>query len=177
MFGSGFRIALGRFKFLWRSSKWLKSCRITHRFAESYVDKAVEYRKNLASGEGSTGSGKDRDRKHKTLLYAMAEQTEDRMVLRNEILQALMAAQETTAVLISNVLFLLSRHPNVWEKLREEVASLENEELNMDLLLSLKYLRNVLDESKILQRILLSQRSADVEFCLQLSACIRYSRK
>jgi len=40
-------------------------------------------------------------------MYAMAEQKEDRIELCNQILQALMA---TTAVLISNVFLLLSRH-------------------------------------------------------------------
>lgn len=76
----------------------------------------------------------------------MAEQTEDRTQLRNEILQALMAAQETTAVLISNVFFLLSRHPSVWKELRQEALSLADDQLEMDILLNMKYLRNVLNE-------------------------------
>ena len=44
----------------------------------------------------------------------MAQKTEDKKELRNEILQALMAAQETTAALISNVFFLLSRNEFIW---------------------------------------------------------------
>ena len=148
MFGSGFRIALGRFKFLWRSSRWLESCRITHQFADTYVDRAIEYRKSLGCGNKGNLKEKD-DPKRNILLYAMAAQTDDRSALRNEILQTLMAAQETTAVLISNVFFLLSRHPSVCEHLRQEILCLNIGDLDIDLLLGMKYLRNVLNEGKI----------------------------
>ncbi|KAL8729769.1 MAG: hypothetical protein Q9166_004492 [cf. Caloplaca sp. 2 TL-2023] len=146
MFGSGFRIALGPIKWLWQSSKWRESCSVTHRFAERYVQKAIAYRRQLQSGKSAQPADGEA-RRPQNLLYNMAEQTEDRMALRNEILQALMAAQETTAVLVSNVFFLLSRNPSVWERLRQEALSLRHDQLEMDVLLNLKYLRNVLNES------------------------------
>ena len=80
----------------------------------------------------------------------MAEQINDKMELRNQILQALMAAQETIAVLISNVFFLLSRHPLVWQRLRKEIIALGDSVLDVDTLQNLKYLRNVLNESESL---------------------------
>ena len=147
IFGAGFRIALGPFKILWRNSKWRRSCLASHEFAERYVQKAVEYRQ-LRDTEtdieafGTTTTG------HPNLLYSMAKQTGDRVQLRNEILQALMAAQETTAVLISNVFFLLSRHPSVWDTLRGEALSLNDSQLEMDTLLHMKNLQYVLNEGE-----------------------------
>ena len=85
--------------------------------------------------------------KRLNLLYAMAELTNDRTELRNESLQALMAAGETTAVLISNVFFALSRHPEALRRLREEISSIENKELDFDLLHNMDYLRKIFNES------------------------------
>ena len=150
MFGSGFRIALGPLKFLFRDSKWPKACKTTHRFADYYVDKALQWRQERVPQEKvqSTSEGRKDDGQHHILLHGMAEQTEDRIELRNQILQALMAAQETTSVLISNVFFLLAKHPNVWQRLRQEALSLEDDDIGVDTLQNLKYLRNVLNESE-----------------------------
>ena len=154
MFGSGFRIALGPLKFLFRDSKWPRACETTHRFAEYYVDKALQWRQermHLEKIKSTGGELKDHRQQH-ILLHGMAEQTEDRTELRNQILQALMAAQETTSVLISNVFFLLSRHLNVWQRLRHEALSLEDHEITVDTLQNMKYLRNVLNESESLDQ-------------------------
>lgn len=147
MFGSGFRIALGPFKFLFRDRKWLESCKTIHRFVDTYVDMALRSRQELPVGD-KLGSGNHDNPQRHILLHAMAEQTNKKTELRNESLQALMAAQETTAVLISNVFFVLSRHPGVWQQLRVEVLSLKSQELNFDLLQNMKYLRKVLNESE-----------------------------
>ena len=151
MFGSGFRIALGPFKFLYRDPKWLESCKITHKFAEKYVDKALEYRQASQSRAKDSMPKDHTNRQQHILLFAMAEQTDDRTGLRNQILQALMAAQETTAALISNVFFLLARHPITWQRLREEVVSLGDREPDLDLHRNMKYLRNILNESESTQ--------------------------
>ena len=151
MLGSGIQIALGPFKFLYSymDSKWLKSCEVTHHFVDRYVNKALELRqtmdkKNLQS-EKESGS----IRNPYTLLSGMAEQTADKIVLRNEILQALMAAQETTAALISNVFFLLSRHQPIWTQLRKEVLRFQGQHPDQESLQRMRCLRNVLNESKL----------------------------
>ena len=115
MQGSGIRIVLGPFRFLYPylDSGWLKSCRVTHQFADKYVAKALEDR-HLSNTRPYT------------LLSGMVSRTDDKLTLRNEILQALMAAKETTAALMSNVLFLLSDHPSVWHRLRDEVSSVQD---------------------------------------------------
>ena len=149
MFGSGLRIALGPLKSLFRDSKWYRACRTTHRFADHYVDKALQWRHeriHLDETQSTQGKLKDHRQQH-ILLHGMAEQTDERTELRNQILQALMAAQETTSVLITNVVFLLSRHPVVWQRLRREILMLGDHEITIDALQNLKYLPNVLNES------------------------------
>lgn len=142
MLGSGIQIALGPFRFLYQSSQWRKSCETTHAFAGKYVTKALKYRESLrCSSPAEEDSGK-----RAILLHGMAEQTDDPLTLRNEILQALMAAQETTASLICNVFFLLSRHKPVWRELRKEVLALGDHELNAEVLQSIPNLRNIMNE-------------------------------
>ena len=149
MFGSGFRIALGRFKILWPTRQWLKSCQTTHSFVDQYVDKALEHRSRFLTANKVGASAQQSNLTvGQNLLYAMAEQTGDRTSLRNESLQAMMAAQETTAVLVSNVVFLLARHENVWHRLRSEVLTLDPQNLDANAVQSLKYLQQVLNESK-----------------------------
>ena len=174
MFGSGFRIALGPLKFLFRDSKWPRSCEITHRFADYYVDKALQWRQermHLEKMQSTGGELKDHRQQH-ILLHGMAEQTEDRTELRNQILQALMAARETTSVLISNVFFLLSRRPIVWQRLRREVLLLEDHQITLDTLQNMKYLRNVLNESESLEQYRLVEKrliwNGPLALCLYL---------
>lgn len=142
-------MALGPFKFLFRDSKWPVSCKKTHDFAEKYVNKALNHRRQILSNHNDLALELGDKQQRHVLLYAMAEQTEDRIELRNQILQALMAAQETTAVLISNTFFLLSRHPLVWQQLRKEVLALADTALDTDVLQKMGYLRNVLHEGNI----------------------------
>lgn len=150
MFGTGMRIALGPFKSLLWDPKWVKAYEKAHSFVEKYIDLTLESRQALLSEGQKTTSGSH----SYNLLSAMAEQTTDKIELRSEILQALMAAGETTAILISNVFFALSRHPGVWQKLRHEVLSIGTRELNFDLLQSLHYLRKVLNESMTFTKML-----------------------
>ncbi|KAI4235845.1 MAG: hypothetical protein LQ349_002884, partial [Xanthoria aureola] len=152
MFGSGFRIALGPFKFLYRNSKWREACRITHAFADRYVQRALEYRQSVMSGASQDDKAENNDPSHfpsrnKPLLYHLALQTSSPLTLRNEILQTLMAAQGTTAALLSNVFFLLARHPAVYQRLRQEILALGDDDPDFDRLLHLKYLQNILKET------------------------------
>lgn len=142
--GCGMRIALGPLKVLLPKKGWLKACSKTHDFADVYVERALQYRKeSLAAGQ----TPEDRN-KQRTLLFNMAMQTDDRVVLRDQIMQAMMAASETTAALISTVFHVLSNHPSVFTKLRAEVLAGGHAALDFDKLGRMKYLQNVILESE-----------------------------
>lgn len=152
MQGSGVQIALGPFGFLYRyvNSKWLESCKITHNFADRYVDKALQYRRTMMESIKNPTEKAGGTQQPYVLLFGVAEQTADWTELRNVILQVLMAAQENTAPLISNVFFLLSRNQSVWQRLRAEVSTLKDANHDQASLQGMKYLRNVLNESESL---------------------------
>jgi cytochrome P450 len=59
----------------------------------------------------------------------------------------MMAATETTASLISNIIRILATNPPVFAKLRAEVLAVGDEPLEFDRLGRIRYLQNVISES------------------------------
>jgi hypothetical protein len=60
-----------------------------------------------------------------------------------------MASQETTLVLLSNTLFILSRNLIYWHRIRKEALEKGDSLLTFDDLLSSKVLQNILYECKL----------------------------
>lgn len=82
----------------------------------------------------------------RSMLQGLATQMYDVHYIRSQILQGMMAFQETTAVLIANTMFLLSRHPRYWSRLRHEVRQRGEELLTFENLNNFKPLQNILSE-------------------------------
>lgn len=57
-----------------------------------------------------------------TFLHALANLTQDRKVLRDQILTILVAGRDTTASALSWVFYELARHPEITRKLRAEIV-------------------------------------------------------
>ncbi|KAL2059151.1 hypothetical protein ABVK25_000443 [Lepraria finkii] len=64
-----------------------------------------------------------------------------------ELLNILLAGRDTTAALLSNVWFELSKRQAVWDKLQREVSSLNGEFPTFEQLKEMKFLRAILNES------------------------------
>lgn len=162
--GLEIRIVLGRLRVLLPQREWKSSCRITHRYLDYYINKAaslhnyrqkdqsppkveVKHQINSLSAVDDDIGAKQRPR---SLLQGLMEQTDDKIEIRNQIIQAMMAAQDTTSVLLSNTIFLLSRHPSVWTRLRSDILSLDSTvPLTLSMLNSLSFLRKVLHECNL----------------------------
>lgn len=159
--GGGLRMALGPLRFLHWDKKWQESNKRNHAFIEKYVDAALERKKRgIKSSE-----------KRPVLLNLMAEQMDDRIQLRNEATQAFVAAHETTACLISNVVFLLARYPDAQARVRDEVRLIGDKALDFDVVLKMKYLQNVISESRFARYL----DTTTVLIKLQHSASTQYS--
>jgi cytochrome P450 len=91
------------------------------------------------------GHSKNRQRKC-ILLHELAKVTEDRDVLRSQLLNVFFAGRDTPAVALTNIFFLLARHPHVWKKCREEVQGLQKDDLSFERLKSLRYIQHVINE-------------------------------
>jgi cytochrome P450 len=137
-----------------------EAIQICHRYIERFVDDALKFRKELDE-EKKTGTLKD---EKYYFIQEVAKQTTDKKRIRDELINILVAGRDTTASLLSNMFFQFAKRPEIYAKLREEVASLDGRLPTYDDLKSLKYLKWCLNECNVIPlhplRVLI--RNADV---------------
>ncbi|KAJ4368785.1 hypothetical protein N0V83_005867 [Neocucurbitaria cava] len=86
---------------------------------QDFIDKVID--EELCLHEEEKKNKKDTQRY--IFLHELVTATQDRTVIRNELLNILLAGRDTTASLLSNLVWELSRQPTVLARLREEVDS------------------------------------------------------
>ena len=150
--GMGVRVQLGKMSFLFPDKKWRESMTVAHAFANGYVDKAIEFRRNFLAAQGGREASTDESEvdhsgQRYVLLHEMAKETGNRDELRNQILHVFLAGHDATAITISNAIFHLSRDSNTWKKLRGEVLAAGDAPFTFESLKSLKYLQYIIKES------------------------------
>ncbi|PIA97616.1 Cytochrome P450 52E1 [Cercospora beticola] len=89
------------------------------------------------------------DGERPTFLDELVKQTNDLTEIGDEILSTLFAGRDTTASLLTNIFFVVSRRPDIWRALQEEInqALPDGQRPNSDQLKQLKYLRALVNES------------------------------
>ncbi|PVH17170.1 uncharacterized protein CXQ87_000051 [Candidozyma duobushaemuli] len=92
--------------------KFRSACSKVHKFAQFYVNKALDAPQEEIEAKSEKGY---------TFLYELVKQTRDPKVLQDQLLNIMVAGRDTTAGLLSFTLFELSRHPEVYNRLKEEV--------------------------------------------------------
>lgn len=140
--GTGLRIMLGRFKNLAPKAAYIDICRRVHEYIEYYIRQAL---KDYSLKEKSLNTHAPYQRQ-RSLVQNLATQTNDMRFIRSQILQGMMAAQETISVLVSNTMFLMARHPSEWALLRNEVLGGGEDLFNYHELSTFKPLQNILSE-------------------------------
>ncbi|KAK5168735.1 uncharacterized protein LTR77_006044 [Saxophila tyrrhenica] len=110
-------------------------------FVGRFIDQALqlspeELEKTTKSDEGFT------------FLHALASYTRDREVLRDQLVATLLAGRDTTAVTLSWLFYELSNHPEVVQKLQQEITTSVglNREPTYDDLKNMRYLQHTLNE-------------------------------
>lgn len=144
--GTILRLRLGNLMFAHRDEKYRRACRTVHAYAEKFVDCALQHRRREKSGVRT--SADPNEKQPYVFLQELAKDTEDPIMLRDQIVNMLLAARDTTAGLLAFVFFLLARRPDVWAKLRAEVLEHYKEPLTYEAVQDMVYLRYVLQESK-----------------------------
>jgi cytochrome P450 len=124
-----------------------KACDTVHGFVDSYI--ADTLREGQKSGSGPEAV---KTRRY-NLLSELSAVCRDPAQLRSELLNVLLAARDTTAGLLSSILYFVARHPDVWSALAGEVEQLEGQVPDYDRLKSMRVLRSIVDESKYLPTV------------------------
>ncbi|KAF9884392.1 Protein kinase alk2 [Aspergillus nanangensis] len=112
-----------------------------HEVVDHYVRLAIENKKNGGNKDGRY-----------IFAEALAADNDDPKVLRDNMLNILLAGRDTTASLLSSAFFFLTRHQNVWKRLRQvvidEFGDIQNPkfEITQTKLKDIPYLRYVLNE-------------------------------
>ncbi|KAK6200465.1 cytochrome P450 [Scheffersomyces amazonensis] len=139
------RAMLNDLYFLINPQEFKESNAKVHRFADHYVNKAL----NVSSEELEKAS-----KEQYIFLYELVKETRNPKVLRDQLLNILLAGRDTTASLLSFTFYELCRNKDIWKKLREEVDNkfgLGNEsrvyEITFESLKRCEYLKAVLNES------------------------------
>ncbi|KAI4724570.1 cytochrome P450 [Aureobasidium sp. EXF-10728] len=122
------------------NAKFKAACKVVHTWADRYVQ---QWLRNRASEK--IRKSPDDNSKY-VCLEQIADQVQDPRQLRDEMLNVLLAGRDTTAGLLSNAFHVLSRHPEVWKRLRAEVDTLEGRLPTYEDLKGLRYLKCVLSE-------------------------------
>ncbi|KAF9475912.1 cytochrome P450 monooxygenase pc-3 [Pholiota conissans] len=91
--------------------------RIIDAFAEPLLRKALEMREKETSG----GGDESKDEEDVTLLAHLVRHTQDPNILKDELVNLLVAGRDTTGSLLTSSFYMLTQHPDIEKRLREEV--------------------------------------------------------
>jgi cytochrome P450 len=135
------RFRYGPFNWLRKNEKGEEAIRICHAYVDKFVDVALQFREDMDT-EKKAGSKEEKY----YFIHEVAKQTKDKKRIRDELVNILLAGRDTTASLLSNMWFELARRPEIYAKLREEIAGLNGQTPSYEELRNLKYLKWCLNE-------------------------------
>jgi cytochrome P450 len=144
---TGMHARLGKIIALIPNKKYKDSIQFIHQYVGSYVDEAFESGKAKLKPEDDGGQDSQEEPKY-VFLHELAKSGVDKKKIRDELLNVLFAGRDTTASLLAYTFYILARRPDVFQKLRTEVMTLEFERPNFEQIKSMKYLHYTLNEGK-----------------------------
>lgn len=136
-----FQTPLGRL--MGQSKEDLKNCKTVHEYVQRYVDDALRWRQTWDGKDGQYPTGQY------TFLYELVKETTNPIVLRGEVLNLLLAGRDTTASLLGSMFFQLAKRPDIWARLRAEVAELHGASPSFEELKNMKLLQYCMKESRL----------------------------
>ncbi|KAF2115912.1 cytochrome P450 [Lophiotrema nucula] len=138
------KLRLGFLNRLRNNTKGDEAIRICHEYVDKFVDDAIAWRE-ARDAEKAAGGAKNEERY--VFIHELAKQTNDKKRIREELMNVLLAGRDTTASLLSNMFFEISKRPEIYAKLREEIAQFQGRAPNYEELRNLKYLKYCINES------------------------------
>ena len=123
-----------------RDRQYEQDVKVLHDFVEVFVQKA------FSEQAKKTPEREEKESSRYIFLYEIIKETQDKVRIRSELLNILLAGRDTTASLLTNLFFDLSTRPHIWAKLQEEVAQLNGAAPTYRDIKDMKYLRYVMNE-------------------------------
>ncbi|KAK2616254.1 hypothetical protein QQS21_000889 [Conoideocrella luteorostrata] len=161
------RIRLGRFAKLFYDPEYTRACHFVHDYIDVIAVKAAERAKQWHAEKGGTGQEADmqqspENEERYTFLNALARTGAPSKQIRDQVLNTLVAARDTSACLMSAAIFEMARRPEYQARLREEIAQhLGSEPPTFESLKSLVFLSYFIKEClRMYPPIPLNQRVA-----------------
>lgn len=143
-------VALGKLAVLTPNRTFQWHVRRVHDFIDGYVHKALAEHNDSTRNHSEPHDEPSQKKKQPYIfLRALVQDTQDPKQIRDELLNILIAGRDTTASLISNVFLMLSKHPEIWSRLRDEVSFLQRQPPTFDQLQQCKLLRFTINESRL----------------------------
>ncbi|KAJ9483070.1 hypothetical protein VN97_g10345 [Penicillium thymicola] len=155
------RFKFGRFAMLQVSRKHQKAIKDTRAYVEKFAQKAIDYRNAVNSGQDVDKDIKQLTENQNVFAYEISKQTLDKTEITDQLLNLLLAGRDTTASLLAITFFVLARQPEVWNKLRKEILTLDGQKPSFEDVKSMTYLTWVLNETQRLYPVVpFNQRQA-----------------
>ncbi|EPS42077.1 hypothetical protein H072_3894 [Dactylellina haptotyla CBS 200.50] len=153
----------------WHNPKEFKDAvKICQEFIDKYVYDAVALAKS-----GKLQGEVEKSKKY-NFLHAIAKDTQDPVILRDAVMNLLLAGRDTTGSLLGWCFYLLVRNPDVQAKLRRAIvadfgAEYDPDRITFESLKNCKYLRWVLDETlRLYPTVPINMRTAIADTTLPL---------
>ncbi|KAF2817453.1 putative cytochrome P450 alkane hydroxylase [Mytilinidion resinicola] len=137
---SAIRLRLADFHWLYKTKKFRNACGVVKKYAKHFVALALDDMKE---------SREDHDSGKHVFIHDLYKDLKDPALVRDQLVNVLIAGRDTTACLMSWTFFLLVRHPLVLDRLRREIAAIvpETEPFTRSHIAKISYLKCVLNET------------------------------
>ncbi|KAI9677287.1 MAG: hypothetical protein M1829_002629 [Trizodia sp. TS-e1964] len=138
---SAIRIRLADFEWLWKPAKFRAACAVVKKYASHFVQLALEDMKN---------NGEEAASEKYAFIIDLYKDLQDPVLVRDQLVNVLIAGRDTTGCLMSWAFFLLVRHPEALTRVRDEIQSVTggSTELTRAHIRNMKYLKCVIDETQ-----------------------------
>ena len=147
--GVGKRTQLPYLSFFTHDKRFWQSTKVVREFVDQQIEKATECLRHRSNPSEPRDKSAPQQRGRYILADELITTHPDRVDVRNQLLNTFLAAHDTTAVLMTNVMFHLARHPAIYAKLRAEITNISPRSLLIDpsTIAKLSYLHAVVSET------------------------------
>ena len=134
------RLRLADLCWLYTPAAFRESCRVVKKFAGHFVQQALVCQKT---------QGPDRAFEHYPFILDLYDSVQDSELVRDQLVNVLLAGRDTTACSMSWAFFLLVRHPDILQRLKTEIFEVTqgNIQITKQHIRQMPYLKAVWDET------------------------------